>query len=92
MISKITETFLKLLLEVQEDFSISKEEWLCGIPLSTQSLEIFGANAEKVKSGLSIIVRVEGDKCIYKYNRDGEERSKMFAQTEKGRKKLALMG
>ena len=62
------------------------------IPLSTQSLEKLGANAEKVSSGLSIIVRVEGDKCIYKYNWDGEERSKMFAHVEKGRKKFALMG
>ena len=92
VISKIIETFPKLLLEVQEDSSIPKEEWLCSIPLSTQSLEKFGANAEQVSSGLSIIVRVEGDKCIYKYNWDGEEHSKMFAHVEKGRKKFALMG
>ena len=93
MISKIIETFPKLLLEVQEDSSIPKEEeCLCSIPLSTQSLEKFGANSEQVSSGLSIIVRVEGDKCIYKYNWDGEERRKMFAHGKKGRKKFALMG
>ena len=81
------------MLEVQEDSSIPKEEEnLCSIPLSTQSKEKFGANAEQVSSGLSIIVRVEGEKCIYKYNWDGEERSKMFAHVEKGRKKFALMG